>query len=169
MKCENKKVFIAEATALGKPTTTWGSRPHTAGQFSGTGRYGFLPAMYAFHATCLPKAAHYMVAAAKRHGITLRAVDCGPDHCHVFTAACKNHSPSHVAMLLKGFSSYLMRKNHWELFADDLYGGKFWSGGYFYRTVGAVNAETVQRYVAESQSKHWIEASGQRKLIESGA
>jgi len=108
----------------------------------------------------------YMVAAAKRHGITIRAVDCAPDHCHVFTAACKNHSPSQVANILKGFSSYMMRKNHWELFADDLYGDKFWSGGYFYRTVGAVNAATVERYVKESQRKHWVKPSGQRKVLE---
>jgi putative transposase len=108
----------------------------------------------------------YMVAAAKRHGITIRAVDSGPDHCHVFTAACKNHSPSQVAGILKGFSSFMMRKNHRELFAEALYGDKFWSGGYFYRTVGAVNVATVERYVKESQSKHWTKASGQRKLIE---
>jgi REP element-mobilizing transposase RayT len=110
----------------------------------------------------------YMVAAAKRHGITIRAIDRGTDHCHIFTAECKNHSPAQVAGLLKGFSSYMMRKHHWDLFREDLYGAKFWSGGYFYRTVGAVNAETVERYIKESQKKHWLKPSGQRKLLEFG-
>ena len=36
----------------------------------------------------------------------------------------------------------------------------------FYRTVGAVNATTVKRYVEESQEKHWNHEADQKKLIE---
>ncbi|MBU4300416.1 MAG: IS200/IS605 family transposase [Nanoarchaeota archaeon] len=97
----------------------------------------------------------YLLASAKKHGITISAMGFGPDHCHVFTAECKNFSVSKIANLLKGFSSRMMRKNHWDLFRKDLYGDKFWSGGYFYRTVGAVNSETVKHYVEQSQQKHW--------------
>ncbi|MBW2044756.1 MAG: transposase [Deltaproteobacteria bacterium] len=44
---------------------------------------------------------------------------------------------------------------------------KFWTGGYFYRTVGAVNSETVSRYVEHSQSKHWEVNTGiQKQLLE---
>ena len=112
----------------------------------------------------------YMLAAAKAHGIMVAAIGFGPDHCHVFAVGCKNHSASHVAKLLKGFSSYMMRKHHKELFSDQLYGNKFWSGGYFYRTVGVVSTETVQRYVEDSQSKHWKMSTGtQKQLIEFAA
>ncbi len=97
----------------------------------------------------------YILTAAKNHGITISAIGFGPDHCHVFTAQCKNFSVSKIANLLKGFSSRMMRKNHRNLFKDKLWGDKFWSGGYFYRTVGAVNSETVKRYVEQSQEKHW--------------
>ncbi len=45
----------------------------------------------------------------------------------------------------------MMCLNHLDMFRDKPYGGKFWSGGYFVRTVGAVNADTVKRYVEESQ------------------
>ncbi|MEK6963628.1 MAG: transposase [Nanoarchaeota archaeon] len=48
-----------------------------------------------------------------------------------------------------------MRKHHKNLFKDQLWGDKFWSSGYFYRTVGAVNSETVKRYIEEGQKKHW--------------
>ena len=48
-----------------------------------------------------------------------------------------------------------MRKYFFGLFKKDLWGKKFWSGGHFYRTVGAVNYETMNRYVQESQGKHW--------------
>ena len=108
----------------------------------------------------------YLLAAANRHRITITAIGFGPDHCHVFCTHCKNHSPSQVAKLLKGFSSYMMRKHHWQFFGDDLWGKKFWSSGYFYRTVGVVNSETVRKYVEESQEKHWQKEHRQAKLIE---
>ena len=48
-----------------------------------------------------------------------------------------------------------MRKGHRFLFKNKLWGKKFWSGGYFYRTVGIVTKQTVKKYVKESQQKHW--------------
>ena len=111
----------------------------------------------------------YLLAAASRHGIVVASIGFGEEHVHVFVVGCKNHSPAQVAFLLKGFSSYMMRKNHRALFKDKLYGKKFWSSGYFYRTVGAVSTDTVKKYVEESQQKHWSkveQADGQRSLIE---
>lgn len=105
----------------------------------------------------------YIIAAARKHGITIAAIGFGPDHCHIFCTNCKNHSVENVAKLLKGFSSYMMHKHHWNLFRDKLWGKKFWSAGYFYRTVGAVNSYTVNRYVEESQQKHWKEKSNVRQ------
>ena len=56
---------------------------------------------------------------------------------------------------IKGYSSYMMRKNFSYLFRTKLYGKKFWSEGHFYRSVGAVNSETMKHYVEDSQDKHW--------------
>jgi putative transposase len=109
----------------------------------------------------------YLLAAASRHKITIAAIGFGPDHCHIFCTHAKNHSASQIAKLLKGFSSHMMRQNHKDLFDDKLWGNKFWSGGYFYRTVGAVNSSTVNRYVEQSQQKHWKETKGrQSQLLE---
>ncbi len=108
----------------------------------------------------------YMLAAAMRWKITISAISFGPDHSHVFCAQCKNYSVAKLVGLLKGFSSYMMRKNHANLLHPWLRKKKFWSGGYFYRTVGAVNAVTVRRYVEESQSKHWKVEKAQRSLLE---
>jgi len=110
----------------------------------------------------------YILAAAREHKITIAAIGFGPDHCHVFTIRCKNHSSAKVANILKGFSSRMMRKNHWDMFNKQLYGRKFWTSGYFYRTVGAVNAKTVGHYVRESQKKHWPAKEGakQHSLLE---
>ncbi|MFH1229728.1 MAG: IS200/IS605 family transposase [Candidatus Aenigmatarchaeota archaeon] len=111
----------------------------------------------------------YLLAAASRHKIVVASIGFGEEHVHIFAVGCKNHSPSQVAFLLKGFSSRMMRKNHRVLFKDKLYGKKFWSSGYFYRTVGAVSTETVKKYVEESQQKHWSKPEApntQKTLIE---
>ena len=49
----------------------------------------------------------------------------------------------------------MMRKGHWCMFKDKLWGDKFWSEGHFYRSVGAVTKESMQWYVTEGQKKHW--------------
>ena len=109
----------------------------------------------------------YILAQANRYGITIAAINFGADHCHFFAADCKNLSIAKIANLLKGFSSCMMRRHHADLFKDLLWGKKFWSAGYFFRTVGAVNSATVQHYVSESQQKHWkISAGRQKKIIE---
>ncbi len=60
-----------------------------------------------------------------------------------------------VQVALSNSASRKMREGHWELFRHELWGKKFWSSGYFHRTVGVVTSETVKHYVAESQKKHW--------------
>ncbi len=97
----------------------------------------------------------YLVEKAKQMKVFVSAIDCGPDHIHLFVENWKNWSISDLACKLKSYSSRKMRKGHWNLFSDKLWGDKFWSAGYFHRTVGVVTKETVKRYVAESQSKHW--------------
>ena len=97
----------------------------------------------------------YISEKARTLHIHLAAIECGQDHVHLFLKNWKNHSIPKLASQLKGFSSYMMRKYHKNLFQDQLWGDKFWSGGYFYRTVGAVNSETVKRYIEEGQKKHW--------------
>lgn len=99
----------------------------------------------------------YIVQRAHEMHVHVAAIECGPDHVHLFVTGWKNWSVKVLAGQLKCYSSRMMRKGHKELFVGKLYGRKFWSAGYFHRTVGAVTAETVKRYVAEGQKKHWVE------------
>jgi len=113
----------------------------------------------------------YFLVQARRKGFVITAMGFGDEHAHVFVTDWKNFSPAKLAQLLKGFSSRMMRKHHRDLFASKLYGKKFWSAGYFYRTVGAVNSATVKRYVEESQEygSKLSEIPNQRNLIEFSA
>ena len=97
----------------------------------------------------------YIVQRAQEMRVSVAAIECGPDHVHLFVKNWKNWSIPVLAGLLKSYSSRMMRKGHKELFDDKLWGSKFWSAGYFHRTVGAVNAQTVERYILEGQRKHW--------------
>ena len=109
----------------------------------------------------------YMVERAKQMKVEVAAVECGPDHLHVFVRGWKNWKIPVLAGQLKTYSSRMMRKGYSHLFCDKLWGCKFWSAGYFHRTVGAVTAETVQRYITEGQKKHWgeLEDKQQRTLF----
>jgi putative transposase len=97
----------------------------------------------------------YLLERAKQLKIYVSAIDCGPDHIHLFIEHWKNWAIKDIARELKSYASRKMRAGHKQLFIDKLWGKKFWSAGYFHRTVGVVNAETVKRYVEQSQGQHW--------------
>ena len=109
----------------------------------------------------------YLVERAQQLKVRVAAIDCGPDHIHMFIEDWKNYSIKDLARELKIYSSRKMRKGHSYLFSNKLWGEKFWSAGYFHRTVGVVTAETVRKYVRESQKKHWeqLPVSSQKTLL----
>ena len=109
----------------------------------------------------------YVLQRSKKMKVDIAAIECGPDHLHLFVRNWKNWKIPVLAGQLKAYSSRLMRKGHKYLFDDKLWGKKFWSAGYFHRTVGVVTAETVQRYIEEGQVKHWVEQErkNQKTLI----
>ena len=109
----------------------------------------------------------YLVERAQQLKVRVAAIDCGPNHIHLFVEDWKNYAIKDLARELKMYSSRKMRKGHSYLFEQKLWGEKFWSSGYFHRTVGVVTAETVRRYVKESQKKHWEqrEISPQKTLL----
>ena len=109
----------------------------------------------------------YIVERAQQMKVEVAAIECGPNHLHLFVKQWKNWKIPVLVGQLKTYSSRKMRKGHSALFSDKLWGKKFWSAGYFHRTVGAVTAETVKRYIAEGQKKHWkqIENKEQKTLL----
>ena len=99
----------------------------------------------------------YIAQRAKEMKVEIAAIECGPDHLHLFVKQWKNWKIPVLAGQFKTYSSRMMRRGHNYLFCNKLWGKKFWSSGYFHRTVGAVTAETVKRYITEGQRKHWSE------------
>ena len=44
---------------------------------------------------------------AQAMGISVGALEFGPDHVHIFLQNCKNHCVSRLAAQLKGYSAYV--------------------------------------------------------------
>ena len=107
----------------------------------------------------------YISQKLKEYKINLLAYNYGPDHLHIFVNNVRWIGGIELVRQIKGYSSYMMRKNFKYLFVDKLWGKKFWSGGHFYRSVGLVNKETTKRYIEESQKKHCVDVN-QIKLSE---
>jgi len=104
----------------------------------------------------LAECRHLFEKKAQELGVQLAGLGFGPDHCHLFISGWKNVSIAQLAQHFKGNSSKAIREKYpVRLTVHDLYGDQLWSDGYFHRTVGAVTAETMKRYVTESQQKHW--------------
>jgi len=97
----------------------------------------------------------YVAQKLQQHKVVLAGYGFGPDHFHIFVSNVRFISEVELARQIKGFSSYMMRKGHWYMFKDKLWGDKFWSEGHFYRSVGAVTKESMKWYVEEGQKKHW--------------
>lgn len=97
----------------------------------------------------------YLLEAAHELNVKISAIECGPDHIHMFLQETRKVSVVEAVHKLKGYSSRMMRKRHYALFRHKLWGKKFWSGGYFFQTVGMVTAESVKEYIEKGQRKHW--------------
>ena len=87
--------------------------------------------------------------------VRIGAIEFGPDHMHVFVIDCKNYSAAKLAEQLKGYSSYVVRRQCWNDVSKKLWGDHFWSDGYFYESVGRVTSDMVQFYIERQQKKHW--------------
>jgi len=92
----------------------------------------------------------YLNVVAEELKIVISAEEFGPDHWHVFLSNCKNYSIPELAQRIKGFISGQMRKNHKKLFQHFLWEERFWTRGYFYRSIGVTTSESVKFYINHS-------------------
>jgi len=88
--------------------------------------------------------------------VQLAGIGFGSDHVHLFVAGWKNYSIAELARRFKGASSrHIRQKYSVRLSVKGLHGRQMWSDGYFHRTVGVVTTDAMEKYITESQQKHW--------------
>ena len=89
---------------------------------------------------------------ATQYGFEILAVEVMPDHVHLFVSAPPKFAPAEIVRLFKGITSRKLKKEFESLGRQ--YWGKnatLWAEGYYVGTAGHVSAETIKRYIEESQ------------------
>ena len=78
------------------------------------------------------------------------------DHVHIFLSAPPKYAPGEIVRILKSRSAKVVFKKFTDL-RKELWGGEFWSDGYFVRSVGdEVTAEVIRRYIEYHNSKQLV-------------
>ena len=83
----------------------------------------------------------------ERYSIDMEAIGCDSDHIHLLCGAHPKLSPGRIVQIFKSITAreVLRRKPSVK---KDLWGGEFWSDGYYVATVGErANWDTVESYV----------------------
>ena len=93
------------------------------------------------------------------HNIDLFAKEVMEDHLHLFVSCPPDYSIRKLVQIIKGGSSFYIRKEHPSLKKYKA----LWGKGFMYRSVGNVNADTVKNYI--KYSNKWICSRNQKKLI----
>ena len=83
----------------------------------------------------------------KRYELHFLEIGTDIDHVHFLIQSIPMYSPTKVARVVKSITAREILKTIPEL-KPKLWGGEFWSNGYFINTVGRNNSEgTIQKYI----------------------
>jgi putative transposase len=96
---------------------------------------------------------------AAEHGWEIIACEVMPGHVHLFVKHDPKAPASYVANQFKGFTSRVLREEFPHLRSRL---PALWPESYFAASVGAVPAETVQRYIGTQYERPWRKEKGTR-------
>jgi len=88
----------------------------------------------------------------ERYQIEFERVGIDKDHVHILCSAVPRYSPSKIITVIKSIGAREIFKNFPKI-KKDLWGGEFWTDGYYVSTVGeGANKEVIEKYI-ERQGK----------------
>ena len=84
---------------------------------------------------------------AERYEFGIDTMEVKGGHVHLFLSAPPRYSPARVVQVIKSRSAKVAFREFPEV-KKQLWGGEFWSDGYFVRSVGdKVTSEVIRRYI----------------------
>ena len=84
---------------------------------------------------------------SRNHDFEIDTLEIAKDHVHIFLSFAPRNSISKVVGILKSIGGRVIFQEHPEV-KKELWGGEFWEGGYFARTVGdKVTEEMIRKYI----------------------
>jgi len=90
---------------------------------------------------------------AERYEFEIDTMEVKDDHVHLFLSAPPRYSPARIVQIIKSISAKRVFKQFPEV-KKELWGGEFWSDGYFVRSVGdKVTSEIIRRYIKYQQQE----------------
>ena len=90
---------------------------------------------------------------AERYEFEIDRMEVKGDHFHLFLSAPPKYSPARVVQIMKSISAKVVFGEFPEV-KKQLWGGEFWSDGYFVRSVGdKVTSEVIRRYIKYHQGE----------------
>ena len=89
----------------------------------------------------------------ERYGLELEQIGCDQDHIHLLVSLHPKYAPGQFVRLFKSITAKQLFKSFPEL-KRDLWGGEFWTDGYYVGTVSEKgNWKVVERYVKNQGKK----------------
>ena len=89
---------------------------------------------------------------SKRYEIEFIEIGTDKDHVHFLVQSVPSYSPTKIVRTIKSITARELRGRHPEI-GKQLWGGKFWSEGYFVTSVGRYGSEDVIRKYVAAQGK----------------
>lgn len=84
-----------------------------------------------------------------RYGLEIERLGCDQDHVHILCSAHPKYAPGQLVRLFKSISARELFRM-FPAIKRDLWGGEFWTDGYYVGTVGERgNWEVVEKYIKE--------------------
>ena len=84
---------------------------------------------------------------AERHSIEMEAIGCDKDHIHLLCGAHPKVAPGRIVQIFKSITAREIFRRKPSV-KKELWGGEFWTDGYYVATVGErANWDTVEKYV----------------------
>jgi len=87
---------------------------------------------------------------SKEYNWVIEQMEIMPDHVHIFIKCTVDDSPAFVISQLKGFSSFILRKEFAELKSKL---PTLWTRSYYCETVGHISESTIKKYIEEQKNK----------------
>ena len=85
----------------------------------------------------------------KRYSVYFLEIGTDNDHVHFLVQSVPTQSPTRIIKMLKSITAREIFRQHPEV-KKQLWGGEFWTDGYYVSTVGKHgNEDTISKYVRE--------------------
>ena len=89
----------------------------------------------------------------ERYEFEIDTMEVKDDHVHLFLSAPPRYSPARIVQVIKSISAKIVFRDFPEV-KKQLWGGEFWSDGYFVRSVGdKVTSEVIRHYIRYQQQE----------------